>query len=809
MIRAGLIAGAVGAVLLVAPQAAYAGAGVGPMIVPPGGNATIFDPNASFNTTSASVQLSVTACAPKLAATSAAGPWNATVGNRTATSVGFTVPASGGPAAGPNGAAKAYFACVYEGSVASTSNLQGGAPIYVGVPPMSSAMSGVTGGGNQLTITAGPNGPIFTGVTTVGAVFTTGTCNAAYGTANPANLVATNVIKQSSAGVSLTVPPGAAVTNGPGPVMYNICLYDAATAAGPLLSFVPYTVNLVGLNVSSGSYLTSNGVTASSPVAFLSGVTAPGVLLMPGGGCPGTYSTAPFGSGTPLAVTGAGSVRKLANNRLAVTIPPLSLMNNQPTPYQLCFYANATNGALLATAMYTASVVANPTGVTPAAGPATGGSTITVTGTDFPTEPKSITATLGGVPLVNIQSINDKAFTAETPAHAVENNVTLVVTTSSGTKALQGAYSFLNPVKVSPNTAPNTAPVVDVDVQGMGFLSIAFGTSGNAGRVFLVSGAYNGADAGSGVRANGPVTECVNVLPISDEELICTLQLNRRLNATGAAFFDPVGYTNALTTDVSTTAGSRVINSAGGKFVANDLGQPIVQGSNANIPANSIITSVLSPMKAVISAPALLTSSSAFTATVGNNVPVHSFANSLSTTSGSSTVTLTSGSFTGADIGRVFNGATGIPNGTTIVAVAPGGTGATLSAPATATTLGTLANVTSADASPTITSTAIANTDQYAVVGPNTLGIPVGTTITAVTPGTSGTLSASAVGGGTAASLAVNRPVSGSLYAAAPVPEGNYNLTVVSNGAPDAPTTDPGYFQTAVTSGSAFTVAPF
>lgn len=418
-------------------------------------------------------------------------------------------------------------------------------------------------------------------------------------------------------------------------------------------------------------------------------------------------------------------------------------------------------------------------------------------------------ATLGGAQLTNIQPISDKAFTAQVPAHAVEENVALVMTTPAGTKALPGAYSFRNPIKVSPNTAPNTAPTVDVSIQGMGFMSINFGSTGNAGRVFLVNGVYNGADAGGGVRANGPVAECVNVLAISDEELVCTLQLNRRLNATGTGFFDPVGYANTLTTDVSTVAGSRIITSAAGKFTANDVGQPIVQATNANIPAASIVTSVLSPQKAVISAPALVTSTSAFTAVIGSNTPVRTFTNSLTTTAGSTTVGLAPGAFTRDDVGRILTGATGIPGGTTITAVAPGGASATLSAPATASTAGTLANVSITDGSTTLTGTTIAATDANSVIGANALGIPPGTTITAVTPGTSATLSAAAVGGGTAASLPVNRPVSGNLYAAAPVPDGSYNLVVVSNGAPDAAATDPDYFQTNVTSSSAFTVASF
>jgi hypothetical protein len=154
-------------------------------------------------------------------------------------------------------------------------------------------------------------------------------------------------------------------------------------------------------------------------------------------------------------------------------------------------------------------------------------------------------------------------------------------------------------------------------------------------------------------------------------------------------------------------------------------------------------------------------------------------------------------------------GAGTVPGGVTITAVAPGGASATISAPATGSTSGTLANVTIADNSTILNGSSLATTDLGAIIGPNSIGIPPGTTITSVAPGTSATLSAPAPGGGTAASLPVVRPISGNLFAAAPVPDGSYNLVVVSDGAPDAPLTDPDYFQTDVTSSSAFTVASF
>jgi hypothetical protein len=810
LLGAGLTAGALSAALLVAPQAAFAvPTTVGPSIVPAGGNANINDPAAPFVAVTPTVQISTTTgCAPKLAAAAVGGPWNVTsLTKNSNSSVSFTLPA--GPASAPNGAVKLHTVCVYDGAVATSSNLYVGGSIYVGQPVSSAVSSGLSGGGNQFAVTAAMGSPVFTAFSNIAAVFSTAPCNNAYGATNTANQTVPNVPKQSGSSVNLVVPPGVTAA-GPGPTMYNVCLFDSSSATGTLITFLPYTVHTVGLSPAGGSYLTSNGATASSLQPFLSGVTTPAVLLLSSGAsCPMAYSAAPIGGVTPIVLNSPGAVRRLTNFRAALTIPPLLLAqpNNQPNPYQVCFYSNNTTGGLLGTAGYTAAVVAMPTGVIPSAGPAAGGNTITVVGNDFPLEPGKITATLGGAPLTNIQPMGDKAFTAQVPAHAVEDNVALVVTTPAGTKSLQGAYSFLNPIKIVPNTAPNTAPFVDVDVQGMGFFGVNFGSSGNAGRVFLVDGVYNGDDAGAGVRANGPVAECVNVLPISDDELICTLQLDRRLNATGSAFFDSVGYTNPIT-DISTEAGSKIIASVGKKFVTNDIGQPIVQVSNTNIPANSIITSILSAEKAVISAPAVATGST-ITVAIGA-AAAHSQANALMTTIGSVTVTVApgAGAFTSADIGRVFSSTAGITPGTTIVSVAPGGASASLSAPAILNTEGTIAGVSITGGTTALTGVNIAVGDRYGVIGANTLGIPVGTTITAASVG-SATLSAPATVGGGPVTLTVNRPVTGALYAAAPVMKGSYHLTVVSNGAPDAELADPDYWQTAVTSSSVFTVAAF
>ncbi|GAA0538468.1 hypothetical protein GCM10010172_19680 [Paractinoplanes ferrugineus] len=798
-----LAAGVAGAAaVLVAPAAALAAPVLGPVVVPVGGTATITDPAANYPSTVA-VQLNTVACPAKIALATNTGPWIPAVTARTSTSVSFTVPT--GPVTGTNGAVKAYNACVYD-TAAGNSALQGSTTLYVGAPLAVSQASGPAGGGNQLTVTARPETPVFTTPASVTATFTTGSCGATFGTANPANLVATNVTKQSATAVGLTVPPGVVATGGGAPTAYTICLYDGSAATAALLSAAPYGANVATVNPPAGSYLANNAVSVSSSMPFLTGVPAPGVLLVTGAACPPAYSTTATGP-APVALTGT-AVRRITSGRLLLNVPPLTLTGNQPTPYQVCVYANNAGGALVASATYTAALTATPTAVTPSAGPMSGGNTVTVLGTDFPTEPGRITATLGGVALTNIQLINDRAFTALAPAHPAEDDVTLIVTTPMGTRTLVGAYSYLNMIKAAPNTAPSSAGNVDVVLQGSKFLSIPFGAAGTAARIFLVDGVYNGADAGDGSRANGPVAECGDVLPITDEELVCTLQLGRRFNAAGTGYFDPATYANNVD-DANVIAGSRLVTSGAGRFNRNDTGLPVTS-PNQQLSPGLTISAVLSPTRALLSKPA----------TVGGYLPLaiggplRGFGNALITTAGSATVSLMPGwTFTKADVGRVFGNTTGIANGTSILSIGPGGTTATLSAPATAGTTFTLTGVTATDGSTVITSAALTGNEAPAMIGTNSLGIPVGSSIMSVNPAGGGavgsaTISMPAVGGGTG-SLTLSRQSNAMLFGATPVPNGSYHLTVVSNGAPDAALTDPDYFQTDVTSSSTFTVAPF
>ena len=444
----------------------------------------------------------------------------------------------------------------------------------------------------------------------------------------------------------------------------------------------------VTLSSAAGPSGTSNiTITGSAATNFLTGSTAPVAYFMQAA-CPATWTTATFT--TPVAPTSANTgishasvVKKLANNKFAVTVPnsaPNVVTTISPaasSKYNLCVYPSGTAGALLAAnAVYTVAAAATVTSITPAAGPPTGGNTVTVTGSGFPTTAGALTAALDGKPLTGISNVTATSFTAIAPPHGFEDDVTLTVTTASGTTIMKDAYDYVNGISIAPNTAPNTTTAVDVDVIGSGFLDYDF-TSTAA--VYLVNGVYDPSTPVTN-KANGPVAECTGVLVVADNELICTLNLTHRLTAAGN--FTPI--TRVTSADGNTTSGSRTVTSASGAFTTADVGSSI---SGTGIPTGTTIVTVNSPTSVTISADATGTGTTA-ALTLGG--PIRSGVTLTALTSGSTAITASASTFTTADIGRPIVG-TGIADGTVITAVAAGGGAATLSKAATGTGTPTVA----------------------------------------------------------------------------------------------------------------------
>ncbi|GAA0510644.1 hypothetical protein Ade02nite_46000 [Paractinoplanes deccanensis] len=651
---------------------------VTPSVQTPGGGPTGTvltnkQPNTSYYSGTPGIIFTSNASCPATYTTSITGQTTAAASNITrvdSTTITFAAPAS---LTLTDGATRAYRVCYYNGTTSSSTPVLDNPQTFLLTPGIgSSATTGPSGGSNTLTFTAPSGSTPFT-TATPAVVFSATGCPAAYGSP-AAGRVGTSVTKTSTSALTVVVPSGVTGTGLTTP--YNVCFYGAASAAETLIgsSASPYSVTLPAITLSStvGPAGVTNGITATSTANFLLGVSTLAANYVTAERCPVTYTAATTG-----VVEGAvGSVRKLANNRLAATVPVLTLTNGSPTVYQACFYNGSTVGqsTLVGSAAYTVMNPHTVASVAPTSGSVLGGTEIVVTGTNFPTTAGSITATLGGVPLLNITPVSPNAFTATTPQHAAENDATLVVTTVSGNRTLANAFSFLNDLVVSPNTAPNTTSAIDLTVKGVGFYSVTFGTAAANAHMYLVNGAYNPTDIGGTTKANGPMSECADVLVISDTELICTLSLNRRFDASGAAI-NPTTYTGAATAG-TTTANSRVITATTGTFKPEDVG---LQITHAGAAAGTRIARVLSTTTAVMDRDPIGASSTT-SLTVGGALRT----NATVDISGSNvyTITANAGTFTSADIGRPISG-TGLNAGgvTFITSVAPGGASATVSLP--------------------------------------------------------------------------------------------------------------------------------
>ncbi|MDQ1645094.1 MAG: hypothetical protein QOJ50_1278 [Cryptosporangiaceae bacterium] len=475
----------------------------------------------------------------------------------------------------------------------------------------------------------------------------------------------------------------------------GIALASAVALVGVVAAPAFGAVTLT-LSAASGPSTGGNTITGTSGTAiFPSTVTPAAEFQYVGTGaaatCSATYSAAAavaVTSATPPVQTAgvilvpAANVKKLLATKISVTVPSgLALATGQSAAnYNLCVYSGTTTGSsgspLIANAAYKIAAQAVLTSVSPPTGPALGNTPITVVGQNFPAT--GMTATLGGVALAPssiVVASNGNSFTAITPPHAASGPLTLSVTTPGGTTNKVSAFSYTNGIVVIPNTGPNTGST-DVDVSGVGFSAINFTTTGlttpddGNGHVYLVNGVYD--PTGTTTKANGEVTECNNVLVVSDTELICTLTLTRTLTSAGAI----ATIASRSVTDAATTNSSTTLTSATANFTAADVGMPISVASNTQVPANTTIVSVTSPTAVVMSAAATATAAS-ITATIAGTRTVATGA----TTLGSAALVGTK--FDASDVGRQVAG-TGIPPGTTITAVTSA-TAATMSNAATAT----------------------------------------------------------------------------------------------------------------------------
>jgi hypothetical protein len=314
---------------------------------------------------------------------------------------------------------------------------------------------------------------------------------------------------------------------------------------------------------------------STAPTKFTSGNVGTQFQIVTGS-TPGSCSTNPQTTNAG-SVVNATSTRYLNGTKVLVTVGNLTTSGT----WLICAYSAATSASGFATStvlgrgVYIVASAPTVTAVSPSSGPSLGGQTITVTGTNFPTTTGALlTATVGGMPLTGIANITATSFTATTPAHAA-GATNVIVTTNGGASATGSgnAFTYQNGIVISPN-AVTTGGSVDIDVQGVGFSGLTFNNGGSTdytdglsldlsahAHVFLVTGAYN-AVVSAHKKTNGPVNECIGVIVISDNELICTINTLKSISDDHTSSADLT--TETLDTTAATADGTytlTVVNS--------------------------------------------------------------------------------------------------------------------------------------------------------------------------------------------------------------------------------------------------------
>ncbi len=381
-------------------------------------------------------------------------------------------------------------------------------------PTSISPTSGTTSGGTPVTIS--------------GTNFVSGATVTFGGTA------ATNVVVVSSTTITATTPAGAAgavnvvVTNSNGQsgTLTNGYTYTAAPAptsisptSGTTSGGTPVTIS--GTNFVSGATVTFGG-TAATNVVVVSSTTitattpahaagAVNVVVTNSNGQSGTltngytYTAAPAptsisptsgttSGGTPVTISGTNFVSgatvtfggTAATNVVVVsstTITATTPAHAAGAVNVVVTNSNGQSGTL--TNGYTYTAAPAPTSISPTSGTTSGGTPVTISGTNFVS---GATVTFGGTAATNVVVVSSTTITATTPAHAA-GAVNVVVTNSNGQSGtLTNGYTYTAapaPTSISP-TSGTTSGGTPVTISGTNFVSGATVTFGGTAATNVV-----------------------------------------------------------------------------------------------------------------------------------------------------------------------------------------------------------------------------------------------------------------------------------------------------------------------------------
>ncbi|MEZ4504240.1 MAG: IPT/TIG domain-containing protein, partial [Dehalococcoidia bacterium] len=369
-----------------------------------------------------------------------------------------------------------------------------------------SPSSGPNTGGTAVTITG--TGFVAGATVTIGGVAATGvnvasstsiTATTAAATAGPANVVVTNPDTlastlvngftylgpaptanlvnpnngPSSGGTAVTITgtdfvTGALVSFG-GTLATGVTVVNATTITATTPAHTIGAVNVVVTNPDTQSSTLVNGFTYTAAAAPTVSAVAP--------------STGTTGGGTPVTIIGTGfvggaTVKFGANSATSVvvtnstTITAVTPAGSAGTVAVTVTNPDTQNGTLPSAYTYAAAAQPTITAVSPNTGPITGGTSITITGTNFL---PGAAVEVGGTAATSVVVVSSTSITAKTPSRSTTGAVSVKVTNTDNKSATLAApaFTYVGPPKITA-IDPSTGSVgggTTVKITGSGFLT--------------------------------------------------------------------------------------------------------------------------------------------------------------------------------------------------------------------------------------------------------------------------------------------------------------------------------------------------
>lgn len=245
------------------------------------------------------------------------------------------------------------------------------------------------------------------------------------------------------------------------------------------------------------------------------------------------FQNAACGAQGANSAAAAATKAIVSDSKMVVTTPNTlaTSPSGTKTDFYLCAYDGAGTPVLLGSAKFTVySAPAITAVISPIVGSATGGGTVSITGTGFTSKSTVKFGTVAS-PKVTVNSAGTTIL-ATVPAQAATGaSVNVSVTTEGGSNPTPGTatwddFTYQNAVTVSPHFGKN-ATATTIDITGYGFTTAVTNAWGAvAGKAAVAIANTKWTPATHGPTGTAPAALCTSPQLVSDTEIVCTTPNN-------------------------------------------------------------------------------------------------------------------------------------------------------------------------------------------------------------------------------------------------------------------------------------------